>query len=252
MQKTIVLAALAAGATLFHAAAFHSRLQSGAAPAAPAPVYGEWRIRVKPDKGAEYAKLIQEKGLPLFREAGGRMVGWWTTLIGDLYEHVTIWEYDGLPAFEKAVGFLGKDERFHRFQGLRDPLLAGEDSRFLKLASAGDRPNLPEGAKMVIHEVHNVPLERSGAYWKSVAEALPLLKKHGFRWAGPFQTAVGRRTEVTYLFLYDSLVERDARIAALAATPDGERVEKLLFEAAGDITTRLLLPAPFAHAPNRP
>src|SRR5688500_5807130 len=71
-------------------------------------VYGEWRIRVRPDKGAEYNQLIQQRGLPLFREAGGRMVGWWNTLIGNLYEHVTIWEYDDMAAFEKAVQFLGK------------------------------------------------------------------------------------------------------------------------------------------------
>ena len=29
------------------------------------------------------------------------MVGWWTTLIGNLYEHVTIWEYDDMAAFRK-------------------------------------------------------------------------------------------------------------------------------------------------------
>src|SRR6266576_5297797 len=65
-------------------------------------VYGEWRIAVKPDKGSEYDKLIETQGLPLFREAGGRMVGWWKTLVGNLYEHVTIWEYDDMAAFEKA------------------------------------------------------------------------------------------------------------------------------------------------------
>jgi hypothetical protein len=127
-------------------------------------VYGEWRIRVKPDRGADYAKLIEEQGLPLFREAGGRMVGWWTTLIGDLYEHVTIWEYDGMPAFEKAVRFLGKDERFARFAAARDPLLAGEDSRFLRLLPGGRKPALPAEAAMVIHEVHRVPFEKRKAY----------------------------------------------------------------------------------------
>ena len=39
----------------------------------PTKVYGEWRIRIRPDKGAEYTQLIARKGLPLFREAGGRM-----------------------------------------------------------------------------------------------------------------------------------------------------------------------------------
>src|SRR5271156_5295599 len=74
-------------------------------------VYGEWRIVVNPDKSPEYDKLIETEGLPLFRQAGGRMVGWWKTLIGNLYEQVTIWEYDDMAVFEKAVGFLGGDKR---------------------------------------------------------------------------------------------------------------------------------------------
>ena len=55
-------------------------------PATTNKVYGEWLIRVKPDKGVEYNQLIEQQGLPLFREAGGRMVGWWNTLVGDLYD----------------------------------------------------------------------------------------------------------------------------------------------------------------------
>ncbi|HEY2157045.1 MAG TPA: hypothetical protein VGH33_15560 [Isosphaeraceae bacterium] len=38
-------------------------------------VYGEWRIRVRRDRGSNYDRLIEKSGLPLFREAGGRMVG---------------------------------------------------------------------------------------------------------------------------------------------------------------------------------
>ena len=82
------------------------------------------------------------------------MVGWWTTLIGDLYEHLTIWEYDDMAAFEKAVQFLGGDKRFAEFVKLRDPLLAAEESRFLKLTTGADQPVLQDPAKFVIHEGH--------------------------------------------------------------------------------------------------
>ena len=107
-------------------------------------VYGEWRIRVKPDKGPEYNRLIEQSGLPLFHEAGGRPVGWWNTLIGDLYEHVTIWEYDDMAAFERAIGFLSQDPDFARFVAARDPLLAGEENRFLRLAPGATGPSLPD------------------------------------------------------------------------------------------------------------
>jgi len=221
-------------------------LTAQAAPGA-AKVYGEWHIRVKPDKGAEYARLIQEKGLPLFREAGGRMVGWWTTLVGDLYEHVTIWEYDGLPAFEKAVQFLGKDERFQKFTEIRDPLLTGEDCRFLKGFGPLESPALPERARVVVQEVHKVRLERFEAYAKGMSETLPALRKQGLRCAGPFHATLGSWTEVSFLWFYDSLAEREAKVSAPHGAPDMARHDKLIFETVGEVTTRLLLPAPFAY-----
>ena len=95
-------------------------LQGPCAPPHNAPdsarkVYGEWRIHIRPDQSQEYNQLIAEQGLPLFRAAGGRMVGWWTTLVGDLYEHLTIWEYDDMAAFEHAIEFLGGEQKFAQF-----------------------------------------------------------------------------------------------------------------------------------------
>ena len=101
------------------------------------------KIRVKPDQGKVYNELVKEKGLPLFRESGGRMVGWWNTLIGNVYEHVTIWEHGSMADFEKAVKWLGRSDQFAEFVKLRDPLLDGEDSRFLRLADGGEVPALP-------------------------------------------------------------------------------------------------------------
>ncbi len=210
-------------------------------------VYGEWRIRVRPDKGPEYNQLIEQKGLPLFREAGGRMVGWWKTLIGDLYEHVTIWEYDDMAAFEKAVEFLGKEKRFAQFVALRDPLLTGEESRFLKLTAAAERPRLPESAKFVVHEIHRVPLDRMDAYLRFMEEkGIGLLKKHGFRPVGPWAVAVGKWSEVTYLFRFESLAERDRLIAKFSETNAGKTYGAAVNQFVEEVTTRLLIPAPFA------
>lgn len=210
-------------------------------------VYGEWSIAIKPDKGTEYNRLIEREGLPLFREAGGRMVGWWTTMIGDLYEQVTIWEYDDLAAYEKAGQILGKDDRFARFAAQRDPLLAGERSRFLKLAEGAIEPTLPERAKVVVHEVHHVPFDRTGAYLAVMRDQLAVLKKHGFRPVGPLETAVGRSTEVTYLFTFDSLAERDRLIAEFSSHKDGQTYNHRITGFTDDVTTRILTPAPHAR-----
>jgi hypothetical protein len=214
---------------------------------AGATIYGEWSIAIRPDKVADYNRLIEREGLPLFRKAGGRMVGWWTTLIGDLYEQVTIWEYDGLPAYEKAGAILGKDRDFARFVDQRDPLLAGERSRFLKLAEGGIKPALPESGQVVVHEVHRVPLGRMAEYLTFVRRELPTLKKHGFRPVGPWQTAVGRWSEVVYLFRFDSLAERDRLITAFSAHQDGKAYAKGVAEFVDEVTTRVLTPAPHAR-----
>ncbi|MSR59223.1 MAG: hypothetical protein EXS05_16530 [Planctomycetaceae bacterium] len=218
--------------------------------AARAKVYGEWRIFIKPDKGPEYDRLIETQGLPLFREAGGRMVGWWKILIGNLYEHVTIWEYDDMAAFEKAVGFLGGEKRFAFFVAKRDPLLAGEENRFLRLSAEAITPTLHDPAKWVIHEVHRVPLKLRGMYLDYLeTEGLKLLEESGFRPVGPFLTSVGKWSETTLLFRFESLAERERLIARFNATEEGRRYNRRIAEFTEDVTTRLLLPAAFAKPP---
>jgi hypothetical protein len=215
--------------------------------AAASKVYGEWLIRPRPDKGAEYNRLIEQRGLPLFREAGGRMVGWWTTLIGNLYEHVTIWEYDDMAAFQKAVEHLGKSDKFKEFVALRDPLLSGEESRFIKPAAFAEKPTLPDEFPFVIHEIHRVPLRQMEAYMKFVEkDGLPLLKKHGFRPVGPLVAGVGKWSEVTYLFRFQSLAERDRLVTQFGKHADGQSYGKVM-EYLDEISTRLLLPAAFAQ-----
>jgi type 1 glutamine amidotransferase len=212
----------------------------------PMKVYGEWRIRVRPDKGAAYRKLIETKGLPLFRKAGGRMVGWWNTQVGNLYEQVTIWEYDSMAAFDRAGQILGKDEAFARFVERRDPLLSGEESRFLRLTPFAARPQLPDSARVVIHEIHRVPRKGMADYLAFMEkDGLPILKKHGFRPVGPWVVDVGRWTEVTFLFRFDSLADREQRIARFAAHPDVKTYAKI-DQLVDDITTRVLTPTPFA------
>jgi type 1 glutamine amidotransferase len=216
-------------------------------------VYGEWRIRVRPDQGPAYNRLIERSGLRLFRAAGGRMVGWWNTLVGDLYEHVTIWEYDNMAAFEKAIQLLSKDPDFARFVAARDPLLAGEESRFLRLVPGADRPSLPESSPFVVHEVHRVPLARRNEYLTFMTrKGLGLLKAQGFRLAGPWVVDVGRWSEVTYIYRFESLAERERLIANLPATAEMTTFGEKIGGFTEEITTRVLVPAPFAKAAATP
>ena len=251
IRRTVVASACAGRARLDDARRRSPGPPNPATGGDAARVYGEWRIRVKPDQGPAYNRLIEQSGLPLFREAGGRMVGWWNTLIGDLYEHVTIWEYDDMAAFERAGQILSKNPAFAKFVAARDPLLAGEESRFLRKAAGATRPSLPETAPFVVHEIHRVPFARKNAYLAYMTrQGLDLLKTNGFRPVGPWVVEVGRWSEVTYLFRYDSLAERERLIAKFSPTAEAQAYDSKLGEFVEEITTRLLIPAPFA--PRRP
>lgn len=215
-------------------------------------VYGEWKIGIKPDQGAAYGRLIEKEGLPLFREAGGRMVGWWTTLVGNLYEHVTIWEYDDLAAFERAVGFLGSSDRFAKFVAQRDPLLSGESSRFVRLASGAVEPLLAEPAKFVVHETHAVAPDKQTAYLDWLRkDGMPILEKAGFHPVGPWVSVLGKSSEVTLLFRFGSLKEREEAVATFQSSADGQRYQRRLAEAGVTAESRLLLPASFAKATSK-
>ncbi len=228
-------------------AMFVSRARAADEPAESlGKIYGEWRIAVKPNKGAEYDKLIETEGLPLFQQAGGRMVGWWKTLVGNLYEHVTIWEYDDMAAFEKAIGILGGEKKFAAFVAKRDPLLTGEENRFMRLVPGAKPPPLPDASKFVFHEIHRVPLARQGAYFNWLrAEGLPILEKFGFRPVGPWTTSIGDWSEVTLLLRFESLAERDKLIARFNASAEIRLFKAAVSELTEQVTTRLLIPAPF-------
>ena len=174
------------------------------------------------------------------------MVGWWKTLVGNLYEHVTIWEYDDMTAFERAIGILGSEPKFAKFVAQRDPLLAGEQNRFLRLTEKAEPPTLAEPAKFVVHEIHRVPLAKADGYRDAMERrGLALLKKHGFRPAGPFRVEIGRWTEFTYLFRFNSIAERERLIADFAASSDLSEYRRILTGNVSEVTTRLLVPAPF-------
>ena len=57
------------------------------------------------------------------------------------------------------------------------------------------------------------------------------------------------RSEITYLFRYDSLAERERLVAKFAATGEGRTFDTKVSELVEEITTRLLIPAPFSRKP---
>ena len=58
-----------------------------------------------------------------------------------------------------------------------------------------------------------MPLAKQDAYLNYMSKSgLALLKAHGFRPIGPLIVEVGRWSEITYLFSYESLAEREGKL----------------------------------------
>ena len=76
-----------------------------------------------------------------------------------------------------------------------------------------------------------------------------LLRANGFRVTGPLFVEVGKWSEVTYLYAYESLAERERKIADFTSNPSAREYRHRLGEFTEEISSRLLIPAAFAHAP---
>ena len=174
------------------------------------------------------------------------MVGWWKTLIGDLYEHVTIWEYDDMAAFERAIQFLSKNSGVRQVRGGARPALGRRGEPIPAAGRRGERPSLPEPAPFVVHEIHRVPWRRRCLSRVHDQAGPRRAESKRFRPVGPWIVEVGRWSEVTYLFRYESLAERERMIAKFRRDPDGPNISRKIGELTEEITTRLLMPAPFA------
>ena len=202
--------------------------------------------------------IAEQSGLPLLRVAG-RMVGWWNTLVGDLYEHVTIWEYDDMAAFEKAIQFLSKDATWRRsvVDASRPAARPERRADLLRLASRRAPPSLPEPSPFVVHEVHRVPLARRAEYLAFMARqgSSDLLKAHGFRPAGPWvvDVAGGRQSRRDLLVRVREPGRAAKRLnRPVSSANHADASEDLTADKVGgfteEVTTRLLIPAPFAKA----
>ena len=74
-------------------------------------------------------------------------------------------------------------------------------------------------------------------------EGLATLRKHGFRPIGPFMVEIGSWSEVTLLFRFKILAEREKLRFGFQAHPDSKVYGQKLSQFVTDLTTRVLIPA---------
>lgn len=208
-------------------------------------VYGHWSIKVVPGMEQAYYDLIATEGLPLFK-GNSEMVGWWKTLIGNLYEMITIWEYKDITTFENGIKTSADNKMFQRFARERNTLITGETSEFLQLPEWATPPDKPIKANVIIHETHKVKMGHMEPYLEYLRkEGLPELAKVGFKIVGPFIQHSGNSDELLILVCFENLAERDTLLGKLGGAPVGKTFGAALNEHVDSFHIKVITPAPF-------
>ena len=87
-----------------------------------------------PGKWREYLALFEAEGLEIQHRILGRMVGYYTTEVGELNQIVHLWAYADLNERQARRGALLADPGFKAYVAKMLPLLQRQESRILRPA----------------------------------------------------------------------------------------------------------------------
>jgi hypothetical protein len=115
-----------------------------------------------------------------------------------------------------------------------------------KLLSAHPSCNDFLGGTMIVEErIYSVQVGKTAEYLRIYeAEGLPIQLKHLGHLIGLFSSEVGKLNQITQLWLFKDLNDRDARRARLGADENWHAYLKRAGTLVQDQTNRLLRPAP--------
>jgi hypothetical protein len=87
-----------------------------------------------PGKWRDYLSLYEAEGLDIQRRILGRLVGYYTSEVGELNQIVHLWAYTSLDERAERRAALMADAGFHSYVKKMLPLLQKQESRILRPA----------------------------------------------------------------------------------------------------------------------
>ncbi len=96
---------------------------------------------LKPGKVPEYIEVVREVGLQIRKDHGGRLVGWYYTVMGEINQVIHIWAYEDLAHMEEVGKAFRSDPRWiNEYVPRVEPLLVRQRNQLMKAADFAPEP----------------------------------------------------------------------------------------------------------------
>ena len=98
-------------------------------------IYDVRTYDLKPGKVPEYMAVVREVGLPIRRDHGGRLVGWYYSVMGEINQVIHIWAYEDFGQMEEeGKAFRGDPRWINEYVPRVEPLLVRQRNQIMKAA----------------------------------------------------------------------------------------------------------------------
>jgi hypothetical protein len=95
-------------------------------------IYEMRTYRLYPGKVPDFMRILEE-GLPV-REKHSKLVGMWSTEIGELNQVVHLWKYKDMAERAQVRQGLREDQEWHKIAAKLDPLIMKMENKILTTA----------------------------------------------------------------------------------------------------------------------
>ena len=85
-----------------------------------------------PGKTAEYRDIETKQLMPFFNKSGIKMIGHWSTIIGNSNETVNIYAYNDLTHYQKVREAALKDPEYQKLSAALNSISVSSNSRLLQ------------------------------------------------------------------------------------------------------------------------
>ena len=161
--------------------------------------------------------------IPVFKQHGIGILGFWTNDIGRSNQLIYILSYDSMADREQKFSAAIADPKVQS-------ILADRPTPTIRVVSTFMKPTDYSPEPKMRGQVHELRIYRAAAgkmddlHNRFSNHTRGFFQKHGIEEVGYWTEAIGDNSLLVYMLGYSSLAEREARFGAFGADPDWQKV----------------------------